>query len=231
MERANTILCSYLTNFLPTIDDVLTSYDKLRAAASEGLRKNIEEGDDDNPVTHEFIDTIVPAIIAAQNEERRALYMNALRYALYPELSEDDVKLQPLPDPDSVIALFPCLYCADCTVDRNYSFAELEQHMKSRHFSTHVTSSSGSCNPSQSVEHGLPPKRFKVDIVRHVLKMLEIPEDARYQDISSRIVCLCGKPGLEQPAQFSALVRFNVVNVLPQTYIRNFLDTPYRRRV
>ena len=204
VAEADTALGSYLKELPPTIGHTLTTYQKLRG--SEELRKMIERGDIDIQITRELFDVVVPAVITGQSSENHVLYLDALRCALHPELPVSDAKLQPNPHPDSVIALFPCLHCADYRVTkRNYSLNELSQHVKERHLLTHE--SSGDRPPEES----LAPKHFQIDIVRQVLKMLGISEDTRYQDISGKVVCLCGKPDFEQPAQFSALVRFNRV--------------------
>ena len=41
---------------------------------------------------------------------------------------------------------------------------------------------------------------------REVLQALGLPEDTKYTDISGKILCMCAKPGFEQPATFSQLV-------------------------
>jgi hypothetical protein len=52
-------------------------------------------------------------------------------------------------------------------------------------------------------------------IPQAMLKMVGLPEDALYSDISGKLVCTCGDPDFEQPATFAKLVRTK--SIFPST--------------
>ncbi|KAI0086762.1 hypothetical protein BDY19DRAFT_327671 [Irpex rosettiformis] len=190
------ILLTFLEELLPTNGDFLPPY--MEILKSDEVNEMIDEDDAQTPVTRERFDVVVPAVLRKLADKRRARFMEALYHALYPESLTTDAELQPTPDLDCVMALFPCLSCHDHLIKRNYTVSELNQHMKERHLR-------GMAKYVQS-DGDFETARFQVDRVRQVLQMLGIAEDARYQDVSEKVVCLCGKPGFEQPAQFSALI-------------------------
>ena len=196
VDEAVAILKTYLEELPSACVDVLTTY--MQLFASNEVKNMLDEDDASIPVTRERFDAVVPGVLKKQSEKNYVRLMDALRCALHPELSEDEAKLQPLPSLDSVIALFPCTNCSDYPVENNYTLKELCQHMKKDHLQ----------GEGMRFWQGAPLKlgRIHLDIVRRALTMLGLPEDTRYQDISGRVVCLCGKPDFKQPVSFSALV-------------------------
>lgn len=176
----------------------MTTYDALRT--SDEIREIIDN-DMKLPVMRDAIDAVLPNVLKKQSDRNYLLYLEAFQRALYPELSAEACKVQPLPDFNSVIALFPCLFCSGYPVERNYALSELSRHIKEKHLS-----------PGQSDVYwwtlkGLESIRFHTNTVRQALTMLGLPEDTHYEAVSGKVVCLCGDPSFEQPAQFSALVR------------------------
>ena len=196
VDEANAILKTYLEELPPTCVDVLTTYVQL--FKSEEVEDMLGEDDSSIPVTRERFDAVVPAVLKKQSEKNYLRLMDALRCALHPESSEDEAKLQPLPSLDSVIAMFPCTNC-DYPAGSNYTLGELCQHMRKDHLRR--------ADMYSWLEESRRLGRIHLGTVRQVLTMLGLPEDTRYQDISGRVVCLCGKPDFNQPVSFSALVR------------------------
>ena len=161
--------------------------------------------DASSPVTREDIEAILPDILKRQTDKNFARYMDALQQALSPDSFEghDDAELQILPDLDSAIALFPCPECDNEDVARNYTLTELVQHTKE----THLRADDSELPEALWMKRGLLDRtHFHVDTARKVLKMLDLPEDTRYEAISGKVICLCGRFDFA-PAQFSALVR------------------------
>lgn len=63
-----------------------------------------------------------------------------------------------------------------------------------------------------------------------VLKMLHLPEDTPYADISGKVICTCGQPSFKQPATFIELVRV-VCLCLHFNLNKSLIAGPYRNRV
>lgn len=50
-----------------------------------------------------------------------------------------------------------------------------------------------------------------VEFAIHILNALGLPRDILYSDISKKVVCLCGKPTLQQPVPLSVLVSQHII--------------------
>lgn len=192
-EEAETLLEVCLHELWPTCGKVLTTYTALRG--SDEIR-GVIDNDTSMPVTREAIETVLPNVLKRQTDENYALCSKALQRALHSQSSGDDV--MPRPDLNSAIALFPCLFCNSQPIGTNYTLGELSQHIRDNHSKRSTVWREGK---------GLESIRLHVDTVGHVLKMLRLSQDTLYDDVCGKVVCLCGKPGFEQPAQFSSLVR------------------------
>lgn len=53
-----------------------------------------------------------------------------------------------------------------------------------------------------------PERVFRIGTARAILNVLGLPENTPYDEVTDRIVCLCGKPGFTQPTSFADLVGF-----------------------
>ena len=99
-------------------------------------------------------------------------------------------------------ALFRCHMCVDSggqpllgLGDAVYNFRELARHIHTRH-----------CQENRY------SRELKVDsqVARQVLRRFGLPEDSRYDEMSSRIVCGCAT--FRHPATFAQIVRVYSVN-------------------
>ena len=194
--EAELLLEVCLHELWPTCKKVLTTYAALRG--SDEICEVINN-DTSVSVTREAMEAVLPSVIKRQTDTNYALYLEAFQRALSPQIPEDDVKPQPLqPDLNSAIALFPCLFCNGQCLDTSYTLGELSQHIRDNHSKRNIF---------WRDEKGPESIRLHVDTVGLVLKMLRLPQDTAYDDVCGKVVCLCGKPGFEQPTQFSSLVR------------------------
>lgn len=189
-------LHAYLAEASSADLDLLPPYPELMML--KAYKEMIDEDEANVPITRERFDAVVPAILKQYSAKMLPTFVKALQRALHPEASDEDIDTLPAPDLESALAMFPCRYCEEFLVDVNYTLSDLKEHMKEVHL-----------QPSEMnfwTSKGLGPDRFHVDDIRQLLKMLGLPESTRYQDISGRVVCLCGKHGFEQPVSFSTLV-------------------------
>lgn len=109
---------------------------------------------------------------------------------------------------DAIVLLYKCTR-AHCGINKLYTYDELLSHRRLHHVFNRYT------EPEERFEC-LPPK-----LVRRILKLVGLSGNERYDDVSKRIVCLCGCPTFCQPVTFSALVSHSShphLTILPYLY-------------
>lgn len=162
----------------------------------------LERGEGTVPVSQEDFASIVSSVLEKHAQAMTATLTEALEYAFppYATKSEAGSDTQTTLNLDSVFAIFSCEYCySGAKNHRDYSFSELKQHIREKHLMASYGHSAYNISASRK------------STIRKILRMLNIPENARYDDVSKRVVCLCGKPSFQQPAEFSALVCFSAL--------------------
>ncbi|KAI0781575.1 hypothetical protein BC629DRAFT_566856 [Irpex lacteus] len=202
MEQRQNELCSIYKNYLAelplTYSEPLPTYYEL--LGFDEVNHMLQRDDGTLPVSLEDFASIAPTVLDEHAQRMSLSLTEFLHRAFHSDASqsEADTANKMSLNLDSVFAISSCGYCYsgyERSRPYSYSFSELKRHIRDRHVMEGYSSSAG-CIIAAS----------RIDIIRKILAALDISEDARYDDVSKRVVCLCGKPSFQQPAEFSALV-------------------------
>lgn len=107
-------------------------------------------------------------------------------------------------DLEAATTLFNCTHCAHFSgrpgLPGLYSFTELAEHIRDRHISLcHVF--------EQKEKLGFDFNAYACTEAERILRVLGLPADTKYADVSRKVACMCASPKLDQPATFSKIVR------------------------
>ncbi len=106
-------------------------------------------------------------------------------------------------DLEAATSLFNCAFCATFSGKPGppalYSFTELAEHIRDRHMT-----------PYHMVQHkdklAFDFNVYACTEAERILRVLGLPADTKYTDVSQKLACMCASPKLEQPATFSKIV-------------------------
>ena len=157
----------------------------------------LEEDGAQVPVTRERVDTIFDALSTVV-EEFNTKVLTDLFCKLPASSPEDDLRIvRSKAMLKSAATLFRCTMCGDRPM---FPFAALLQHFNQAHYTVHSTWERNCCF--------IYYQRAASEIAAQIFAVVGLPDNSPAESLerNAKIVCLCGKPGFEQPATLSKLV-------------------------
>ncbi|PSR76153.1 hypothetical protein PHLCEN_2v8651 [Hermanssonia centrifuga] len=156
-------------------------------------------------VTQErFMDVVAEAMTTFNISERaklaNMLREQAPRFTDYDSSDEDDGTISRTPMEiacdlevlNRATSILKCYRCSLSSPTSYFPFTKITRHNLKFH--------------PDSPYKAISREKAVTGTASAVLKVLGLPSSTRYSDISRKIVCLCGKPDFQQPAEFSELI-------------------------
>ncbi|THH02676.1 hypothetical protein EW026_g187 [Hermanssonia centrifuga] len=156
-------------------------------------------------VTQERFMDVVAEAMTTFNISERAKLANLLREPAprctdYDSSDEDDDTISRTPMEiacdlevlNRATSILTCYRCSLSSPTSYFPFTGITRHILKFH-------------PDSSYK-AISREKAVIGTASAVLEMLGLPSSTRYSDISRKIVCLCGKPDFQQPAEFSELI-------------------------
>lgn len=184
---------------LPSLSELLSIPEIDRLIREDDARAPIDQDS--------FIERFLPIVEAYPNENKLVLIREFVEKTRQADCRDIGYNVDVGDDPDDLARMFDKVkQHAAFMLSREQIGLSWTSGIDTYVQFEHYSEVSASLDPWASA--AMRRKEISVDprIALAVLKMLHLPADSSYSDVSGKVVCLCGNPGFQQPASFGELV-------------------------